>query len=182
MTVTRHPPFRCVARRPPLPPGDRVRYPLFDSWVPPSCRRTWPLAPCVAVAQCLYREEWGRHQGIRLGGVLQVDLGTPVLGAQPYSHRGVVSGRLGCRDEGSRCVMGAGGMVETDDRRGGSRQRLSAGLLALVQGSAFLGLAMAGLALLVVPVLVPALAVLGVVAMVGLPPTHGLVLALALWA
>jgi signal transduction histidine kinase len=78
--------------------------------------------------------------------------------------------------------MGAGVMVETDDRRGGSRQRLSAGLLALVQGSAFLGLAMAGLALLVVPVLVPGLAVLGVVAMVGLPPQHGLVLALALWA
>ena len=44
-------------------------------------------------------------------------LGTPVLGAQPYCHRGVVSGRLGCRDEGSRCVMGAGVMVETDDRR-----------------------------------------------------------------
>jgi signal transduction histidine kinase len=104
------------------------------------------------------------------------------LGAQPYSHRGVVSGRLGWRDEGSRCVLGAGVMVETDDRRGGSRQRLSAGLLALVQGSAFLGLAMAGLALLVVPLLVPGLAVLGVVAMVGLPPRHGLVLALVLWA
>ena len=73
-------------------------------------------------------------------------------------------------------------MVETDDRRGGSRQRLSAGLLALVRGSAFLGLAMAGLALLVVLVLVPALAVLGVVAMVGLPPRMGFVLALLLWA
>src|ERR1700734_4299547 len=78
--------------------------------------------------------------------------------------------------------MGARVMVETDGRRGRSRQRLSAGLLALVQGSAFLGLAMAGLALLVVPVLVPGLAVLGVVAMVGLPPGHGLVLALVLWA
>ena len=78
--------------------------------------------------------------------------------------------------------MGAEVMAETDDRQGGSRQRLSAGLLALVQGSAFLGLAMAGLALLVVPVLVPALAVLGVVAMVGLPPAHGLLLALVLWA
>jgi signal transduction histidine kinase len=78
--------------------------------------------------------------------------------------------------------MGAGAMVETNNRRGGSRQRLSAGLLALVQGSAFLGLAMAGLALLVVPVLVPGLAVLGVVAMVGLPPRMGLVLALVLWA
>jgi hypothetical protein len=73
-------------------------------------------------------------------------------------------------------------MVKTDGRRGGSRQRLSAGLLALVQGSAFLGLAMAGLTLLVGAVLVPGLAVLGVVAMVGLPPSHGLVLALALWA
>jgi signal transduction histidine kinase len=73
-------------------------------------------------------------------------------------------------------------MVETDGRPGGWRQRLSAGLLALVQGPAFLGLAMAGLALLVVPVLVPALAVLGVVAMVGLPPPHGLPLALVLWA
>jgi signal transduction histidine kinase len=78
--------------------------------------------------------------------------------------------------------MGAGVMVETDDRHGGSRQRLNAGLLALVQGSAFLGLAMVGLALLVVPVLVPGLAVLGVVAMVGLPPPHGLALALVLWA
>jgi signal transduction histidine kinase len=41
---------------------------------------------------------------------------------------------------------------------------------------------MAGLALLVVLVLVPGLAVLGVVALVGLPPKHGLVLALVLWA
>jgi signal transduction histidine kinase len=73
-------------------------------------------------------------------------------------------------------------MVETDGRRGGSRQRLSAGLLALVQGFAFLGLTMAGLALLVVLVLVPGLAVLGVVALVGLPPKHGLVLAPVLWA
>ena len=73
-------------------------------------------------------------------------------------------------------------MGETDDRHGGSRQRLSAGLFALVRGSAFLALAIAGLALLAVLVLVPGLAVLGVVAMVGLPPAHGLVLALALWA
>jgi signal transduction histidine kinase len=78
--------------------------------------------------------------------------------------------------------MGAGVVVRTNGRRGGSRQRLRAGLLALVQGWAFLGLAMAGLALLVVLVLVPGLAVLGVVAMVGLPPEHGLVLALVLWA
>ncbi|HEY2563238.1 MAG TPA: histidine kinase [Acidimicrobiales bacterium] len=78
--------------------------------------------------------------------------------------------------------MGAGVMVEIDGRRGGSRQRLNAGLLALVQGSAFLGLAMAGLALLLVLVLVPGLAVLGVVALVGLPPNHGLVVALLLCA
>jgi signal transduction histidine kinase len=73
-------------------------------------------------------------------------------------------------------------VVETIGRHAGSRQRLRAGLLALVQGFAFLGLTMAGLALLVVLVLVPGLAVLGVVAMVGLPPKHGLVLALVLWA
>ena len=41
---------------------------------------------------------------------------------------------------------------------------------------------MAGLALLVVLVLVPTLAVLGVVALVGLPPNHGLVVAMLLWA
>ena len=78
--------------------------------------------------------------------------------------------------------MSAAVMGETDDQRGGWRQRLSAGLPPLVQGSAFLGLAIAGLALLAVLVLVPGLAVLGVVAMVGLPPAHGRVLALALWA
>ena len=78
--------------------------------------------------------------------------------------------------------MGAEAIVETGGRLGGSRQRLIAGLLALVRGSAFLGLAIAGLALLVVPLLVPGLAVLGVVVLVGLPPAHGLVLALVLWA
>ncbi len=78
--------------------------------------------------------------------------------------------------------MSAGVMVEKDGQPGWSRQRLRAGLLAFAQGSAFLGLAMAGLALLVVLVLVPVLAVLGVVAMVGLPPHQGIVLALALWA
>ena len=78
--------------------------------------------------------------------------------------------------------MGASAMVEADGRRRGSRQRLSAGLLALVQGSAFFGLAMADFIVLVVLVLVPGLAVGGVVALVGLPPGHGLVLALVLWA
>ena len=78
--------------------------------------------------------------------------------------------------------MGAEVMTKTDDRRAESRLRLRSGILALVQGSAFFGLALVGLALLVVLVLVPALAVLGVVALVGLPPHHGLVLALVLWA
>ena len=78
--------------------------------------------------------------------------------------------------------MGAEVMTKTDDRRAGSRPRLRSGILALVQGSAFFGLALVGLALLVVLVLVPALAVLGVVALVGLPPHHGFVLALVLWA
>ena len=78
--------------------------------------------------------------------------------------------------------MSARTKVDTDGRHGGLRQRLSSGLLAFVQGWAFLALAMPGLALLVVLVLVPALAVLGVVAMVGLPPAHGFVLALLLLA
>src|SRR5271163_4537158 len=56
-------------------------------------------------------------------------------------------------------------MEETDGRRGGLRQRLRAGLLAFAQGLAFLGLAMSGLALLAVLVLVPSLAVLGVLAL-----------------
>jgi signal transduction histidine kinase len=54
--------------------------------------------------------------------------------------------------------------------------------VAFVEGSAFFGLAMAGLAALAVLVLVPGLAVLGVVAMFGLPPGHGFVVALVLWA
>jgi signal transduction histidine kinase len=80
--------------------------------------------------------------------------------------------------------MDAETMVETDDRTGGLRQRLSAGLLALVRGSAFFGLAMGGLALLVVPVLVPALAVFGLLLTTGLPglaPRIGFVVALLLW-
>jgi signal transduction histidine kinase len=74
-------------------------------------------------------------------------------------------------------------MVEAD-RRLASRQRLqlSAGLLAFAQGSAFFALALAGLALLLMLVLAPALVVLGVVALVGLPPGHGFALALLLWA
>lgn len=66
-------------------------------------------------------------------------------------------------------------------RRNGRRSPL-ASFLALLRGLAFFGVGMAGLALLVVPVLVPGLAVGGVVALFGLPPHHGLALALVLWA
>jgi signal transduction histidine kinase len=58
----------------------------------------------------------------------------------------------------------------------------SAGLLAVVRGPAFFELAVAGLALLVVPLLVPALAVLGLIAMLALYPRLGVVLALLFWA
>ena len=64
---------------------------------PPSGRRTLSLAPFVVVAQCLHCEEWSRHQGIRLGGVFGVDLGTPSLGCLALLPRGVGSGTLGCR-------------------------------------------------------------------------------------
>jgi signal transduction histidine kinase len=73
-------------------------------------------------------------------------------------------------------------MIETGIRRSGPPWSPRAGLLALVRGPAFLGLAMAGLALLLVPVLVPALAVLGLLAMTALPFRMAPVLALLLWA
>jgi signal transduction histidine kinase len=75
-------------------------------------------------------------------------------------------------------------MVENHSRRNGLPWNPRAGLLALVRGAAFLELAAAGLALLVVPLLVPALAALGLVVMSGLPGLHriGFVLALLLWA
>ncbi len=72
-------------------------------------------------------------------------------------------------------------MVKAHDRRAGPRWSPSAGLLAVVRGPVFFELAAVGLALLFVFLLVPGLAVLGLVAMVGLPPLHGLVLALLLW-
>jgi signal transduction histidine kinase len=78
--------------------------------------------------------------------------------------------------------MGAGVMVETDDRRGGLRQPLRAGLLALVRGPAFLALALAGLCLLIVPVLVPAMAVLGLLALTSWTPRLGLMVAVLFWA
>ena len=73
-------------------------------------------------------------------------------------------------------------MAKMKARRGWPRWNPHASYLAFVRGPAFFGLAMVGLVLLVVPVLVPALAVLGVVALVGLPPNHGLLLALVTWA
>ncbi len=109
-----------------------------------------------------------------------VDVGTPPLGAQPYCDRSVVSGKLRCRDEGSRCVMSASVIVESHEWPGRPQWSPRASLLALARGPALFALAMAGLALLVVPLLVPSLVVLGLVAVVALPP-HGVVIALLLW-
>ena len=78
-------------------------------------------------------------------------------------------------------MMSAGGM-EAHNRRRRPRWSPSAGFLALVRGPAFLGLAMAGLALLVVPVLVPAMAVLGLLALTSFPLRLGLMLAVLFWA
>jgi signal transduction histidine kinase len=75
-------------------------------------------------------------------------------------------------------------MVEDHSRRSGLLWQPRAGLLAVVRGPVFLGLAVAGLALLVVPLLAPALALLGLFVMSGLPGLHriGFALALLLWA
>ena len=73
-------------------------------------------------------------------------------------------------------------MGETHSRRNALRSNASDGFLALVRGLAFLGLAMAGLALLIVPVLVPALAVLGLLALTSWPLRLGLIPALLFWA
>ena len=78
--------------------------------------------------------------------------------------------------------MGAGAMLQTHSRRRGPRLGPRAGLLATVRGLGFVGLATAGPGVLVVPVLVPGLALLGLVAMVSLPPPHGAPLALLAWA
>jgi signal transduction histidine kinase len=72
-------------------------------------------------------------------------------------------------------------MMEAQGRRSWPRWSLGAGLLAVVRGPVFFELAAVGLALLFVLLLVPGLAVLGLVAMVGLPPNHGFELALLLW-
>jgi signal transduction histidine kinase len=75
-------------------------------------------------------------------------------------------------------------MVEDHSRRSGLPWKPRVGLLAVVRGPVFFGLAVAGLALLVVPLLVPALALLGLVVTSGLPGLHriGFALALLLWA
>ena len=78
--------------------------------------------------------------------------------------------------------MGAGAMAVAHDRRGEPRWSPSAGLLAVVRGPAFVGLAVAGLALLVVPLLVPAMAVLGLLALTSWQLRLGLMLAVLLWA
>jgi signal transduction histidine kinase len=80
--------------------------------------------------------------------------------------------------------MSTEAIVEDHRRGAGLLLNLRAGLLALVRGAAFLGLAAAGFALVVVPLLVPALALLGLATMSGLPGLHriGFVLALFLWA
>jgi signal transduction histidine kinase len=75
-------------------------------------------------------------------------------------------------------------MVKDHSRRSGLLWKPRVGLLAVVRGPVFLGLAVVGLALLVVPLLVPALALLGLVVISGVPGLHriGFVLALLLWA
>jgi len=73
-------------------------------------------------------------------------------------------------------------MAVAHDRRGEPRWSPSAGLLAVVRGPAFVGLAVAGLALLVVPLLVPAMAVLGLLALTSWQLRLGLMLAVLLWA
>jgi signal transduction histidine kinase len=78
--------------------------------------------------------------------------------------------------------MTTGAMVEDHGRRGGLPWKPRAGLLAVVRGPVFFGLAVAGLALLVVPLLVPTLALLGLWATDNLHPGIGLMLALLFWA
>lgn len=73
-------------------------------------------------------------------------------------------------------------MVENHGRRNELSWNLRAGLLALVRGPAFLGLAMTGLALLLVPLLVPAMAVLGLLALHSFGPRVALMLAVLFWA
>src|SRR5579872_1330346 len=73
-------------------------------------------------------------------------------------------------------------MVENHGRRNELFWNPRAGLLALVRGPAFLGLAMTGLALLIVPLLVPALAMLGLLALKSWGHTAGPVLAVLFWA
>ena len=78
--------------------------------------------------------------------------------------------------------MSTEAIVERHSRRAGPPWNPRAGLLALVRGVGFLGLAVAGAALLVVPLLVPTLGVLGLLALHSFGPRLALMLAVLFWA
>ncbi len=69
-----------------------------------------------------------------------------------------------------------------ETRRSSSRWSPRASSLAFARGPAFFCLAVAGIALLLVPVLVPGLAVLGLLALHGFGPRLALMLAVLFWA
>jgi signal transduction histidine kinase len=69
-----------------------------------------------------------------------------------------------------------------DTRRSSSRWSPRASSLAFARGPAFFCLALAGIALLLVPVLVPGLAVLGLLALHSFGPRLALMLAVLFWA
>ena len=69
-----------------------------------------------------------------------------------------------------------------ETRRSSSRGSPRASSLALARGPAFFWLAVAGIALLLVPVLVPGLAVLGLLALHSFGPRVALMLAVLFWA
>jgi signal transduction histidine kinase len=73
-------------------------------------------------------------------------------------------------------------MVEAHSQRSGLPWKPRAGLLALVRGPVFLGLAVPGLVLLMIPLAVPALALFGLWAWTNLHPGIGQLLALLSWA
>jgi signal transduction histidine kinase len=69
-----------------------------------------------------------------------------------------------------------------ETRRSSSRWSPRASSFAIARGLAFFCLALAGIALLLIPVLVPAMAVLGLLALHSLGPRLGLMLAVLFWA
>lgn len=74
-------------------------------------------------------------------------------------------------------------IAEARGRPAGRRSGLTASVLALVRGPAFLGLALVGLVLLLVPLLALVLAVLGLIAMTGAwPGPNHVLLALLFWS